>query len=388
LDEVWATGRILSDSGAIVLAPNKHELIVRFSVAYWGDPANLQLAYQLTGVQDEWYVLDPGQRELRFLHLPFGEHTLTVRKLGASTTADSGDLVLHFTVRRPFYLAAWFLLLCGGALTLLGILIYRIYQGRLRKQNLQLTRMVRARTGELQAANERLHRSIAVKERLVSIISHDIVTPLRFIARVAHKVPQQEPEQHRAQLTGTLHDIALSSDKLYMNARNLLNWIKHQGGHIELRPVHVALNPLVEDAVGVVARLAKGRDMLVINSVPYDDVLLTDRDLLGIVLQNLLNNALNHSQGSQVIISGEQLPDAYCFTVSDDGPGLPAQTMTAIERLRAEGLGDSSAMLGLGYMIITELVRLMGGELRVEPGPGARITVLLTPLRDAVRQPA
>jgi signal transduction histidine kinase len=382
LDAVLVDGNPVGDSSAISLRPDKHELIVRFSVSYWGEPANVQLVYQLPGVQDEWYPIGADQRELRFQHLPYGDHTLTVRKLGTPANGDRGDLVLHFTVRRPYYLSAWFFLLCGGGALGVYITTLRVNQLRLRRKNIALGRMVRQRTLELQSINQRLERSVTVKERLVSIISHDIVTPLRFIARVAHKVQDVSDQTPAQEIAGTLHDIALSSDKLYMNARNLLNWIKHQGGHIELRRMNVAMAALVDDTLGPVRELAATKGTELLNVVPTDDVVHTDRDVVGIILQNLVNNALNHGEGGRVIVSGEQRPDAYRLVVADDGPGLPERTANAI-RLLQQGSGrrasEGSDVLGLGYVIITELLQLLGGELLIgdNAGRGSRITVVL-----------
>jgi signal transduction histidine kinase len=385
LDELLLDGRSIADSGTISLDPEKHELIVRFSVAYWGDAPNLQLAYKLPGFQDGWYRLGADQRELRFQHLPHGSYTLTVRKLGMADSAGRGDLVLHFVVRKPYYLSAWFLAACVATTIGAGVLVFRLYQARLRTLQQALLHTVRTRTADLERANDRLERSIAVKERLAAIISHDIVAPLRSIANVAHQAPRRAPEAHRRELARTLTDIASSSEKLYLNARNLLNWIKHQGGHVELRPTHVALNPLVEEAISAVVPLVNGRAMRVVNNVPFDDVLLTDRELLGIVVQNLLNDALDRGQDTQVTVSGEQLPDAYRLVVAKDGADVPAAVSDASDGNSAGRSTNGSSALGLDHAIISELVQLMGGEIQQEEGPEARIAILLNPLTDAQR---
>jgi signal transduction histidine kinase len=261
----------------------------------------------------------------------------------------------------------------------------RLNEARLRRRNEELADAVRQRTLELEQANERLRRSVEVKERLVSIISHDIVTPLRFIARVARSTGggRTGPE-----LDENLRDIALSSDKLHANARNLLSWIKHQEGRIELRPMHVALNPLVEEALDLVRALAVSKGDALVNDVPLDDVLRTDRDVVLIILQNLISNAVNYTRNGEVRVRGMQADGHYDLCVCDTGPGMSPKALAHVRDIlsgrygrRGTEHGDPE-MQGLGYVIIGELGALLGGSVSVEvrPGGGTSVTLRL-PLR-------
>jgi signal transduction histidine kinase len=345
----------------------------------------------MSGFQAGWRSIPVGERDLRFSRLPPGQYVLRIRKLGAPDAER--PTTLRFEVLAPFYRQRWFLALAGLLTGLFFYLALRVNEHRLRRRNQELESAVRGRTWEIEQANERLRRSVELKERLVSIISHDIVTPLRFIARVARTTAREASEVPG--LDESLNDIAVSSDKLYANAHNMLSWIKHQEGRIELRPMHVALNPLVEEALDVVRALARSQGDVLINDVPLDDVLRTDRDVVLIILQNLISNAVNYTRNGRVVVHGSMGTDHYELSVADTGPGITPKALAHVRDIlsgqhgrRGMDHGDPE-MQGLGYVIIGELAALLGGNVEVDPreGGGTRVTLRL-PLRMEQTGPA
>jgi len=384
LASVQLDGTVMDPATELQFPPDHDELNIQLSLPYWGSPANLQLEYDLSSFQTGWRALDIGERTVRFSRLPPGLYVLRFRKLGAKD--DDALTELRFEVLAPFYRQRWFLVLAGLFTGLLFYLALRINEHRLRKRNLELEYAVRGRTWEIEQANERLRRSVELKERLVSIISHDIVTPLRFIARVARSSAKSGTEA--PELGDNLNDIAVSSDKLYANARNLLSWIKHQEGRIELRPMNVALNPLVEEALDVVRAFAHARNDTLLNEVSLDDVLRTDRDVVLIILQNLITNAVNYTRNGEVVVHGELYGDHYELSVADTGPGITPKALAHVRDIlmgkhgrRGMDHGDPE-MQGLGYVIIGELTGLLGGSVEVAPREtgGTKVTLRL-PLR-------
>jgi len=105
-------------------------------------------------------------------------------------------------------------------------------------------------------------------------------------------------------------------------------------------------------------------------------VLITDRDKLKHVLQNLVYNALKFTEAGRVTISASYCPDgeAVKFEVHDTGIGIPAEQLPLIyEKFRqldgAPNRGYEGA--GLGLYIVREFTHLLGGVIQVESQPGA-----------------
>ncbi|HEY0976199.1 MAG TPA: HAMP domain-containing sensor histidine kinase [Flavobacteriales bacterium] len=363
---------------ALVMPAGHRELKVAFSLLYWGSPNNVQLEYDLDG--SGWFPVAEGVWELVLQRLPPGGHHLRIRKVGSEARGDEGALDLEFRVAYPFYLTWWWLSLMVVVLVALFYLAVRWNAGRLHKLNLALERSVQQRTEALQNANSELRHWVEVKETLVSVISHDIVAPLRFIARTSSSAVRERDEQRSA---GTLNDIARSSDRLYSHAQNLLNWVKHQQGHLQVRLLHIPLNALVDEIMEVMRLPAESKGLELVNAVSFEDVLRSDRDILSVVIQNLVSNAVAHTVKGGIRVEGEIHGEEYHLIVKDTGTGMPLPMRTWILNAstgqgelpeRPKGQGH-----GLGYLIIKALLPLIGARLEIEStaNEGSRVHVVL-----------
>ncbi len=383
LEGIRVGGKAMDRADRYTLAWDHGEVVASFSMAYWGAQENAKLEYSLGGTQGQraWTAMAPGQRELRITSMSSGETTLRVRKLGAALRGDKDIVELHFNIATPFFRSAWFIILCivAGVLVLMGIL--RLNAARLRRKNMQLERMVRKRTGELSNANNVLRRSLEMKEMLVSIISHDIVTPLRFIARVSSRMAEGKQTQDPGRLHDTLEDIARSSEKLHANAQGLLQWIKRQDGRIELRIRNVAAHPFVDDVLDMVRERASEKGVALINEVPLDDILQTDRNVLSIVMHNLVANAVTHTGKGHVKVTGVMGEKCYRLQVEDTGSGMPEGALKHARRVQGKGaLGAMNEdgerdVQGLGLLIVADLLQLLGGDFSLESEQGKGTTI-------------
>lgn len=384
--EIMVEGILVDDvpmAQDLTLAWDHREVIVQFSLAYWGDPENVRMEYQLKGLTgDRWVPLQTGQREMRFGRIPFGQHELKLRKIGAVLRGDEA-LVFRIHVPVPFYRTLWFIAACVLALALLLYSVVQLNAARLRRKNLLLEQKVRERTRELVDTNAVLRRSLEMKELLVSIISHDIVTPLRFIARVANGAARVTMESSDERLNKTLVDLAQSSVKLHANAQDLLNWIKRQDGRIDLRPRNFVVSQLAEEVFDMERERAAENGVDIRNNISQEDVIRTNRNVLSIILHNLLANAVTHSAGASVTLSGEWRDDSYHVKVSDTGAGMPLSVLRHAQRVQAKGaLGAMNEegerdVQGIGLLIIADLLQLLGGAFTVESQQGVGTTIVV-----------
>lgn len=399
LEGLVVDGAQVDPAGEVRIPWDHKEVAVTFSLAYWGAPENVKLEYTLGGQREgKWTTLLPGQRELRFPALASGQSTLRIRKRGAPMRGEGDAIVLNFYVPLPFYRTSWFMALGVAALALLFWLALRLNAARLRRRNLQLEKMVRARTSELMSSNAELRKSLEMKEMLVSIISHDIVTPLRFIARVSNGAASGGRAQDPERLGETLRDIASSSDKLHANAQGLLQWIKRQDGRIDLRIRNVAAQPLVQEVLNMEYERAADKGLKLINAMPVDDVLHTDRNVLSIILHNLVANAVTHTTKGHVLVKGVQEGGNYLIHIEDTGSGMPEAALRHALRLQRRGaLGAMNEegerdVQGLGLLIVADLVHLLGGSFNVQSttdqGTTVSISIPLHPREQASVSPA
>ena len=125
-----------------------------------------------------------------------------------------------------------------------------------------------------------------------------------------------------------------------------------------------------------------------------DGYLWGDRELLGSLLINLIDNARKASfEGGRIWLDGQKLPDGYMITVTDEGKGLQQEELSRIteafymvDKSRSRKEGGA----GLGLALCKKILELHQGSwhMESEPGKGLRVTVLLgtSPGQPARRQ--
>jgi len=105
------------------------------------------------------------------------------------------------------------------------------------------------------------------------------------------------------------------------------------------------------------------------------------RELVGQAIANLLENALRHARGGHAIrLAGERVAGGVALSVSDDGPGIPAELRDEARRrfVRLDA-ARSEAGSGLGLALVDAVARLHGGRLELaDADPGLRATLVLS----------
>ncbi|HYE17884.1 MAG TPA: HAMP domain-containing sensor histidine kinase [Tepidisphaeraceae bacterium] len=105
----------------------------------------------------------------------------------------------------------------------------------------------------------------------------------------------------------------------------------------------------------------------------------SDGDLIALVLQNLVGNAVKYSARGCVRVRGGPAADGGCvLSVSDDGPGIAPQYLDHVFEAFRRGDSHGQDGVGLGLTIVAQAAKLLGGELSVESAPGRGSTFRLT----------
>ena len=208
--------------------------------------------------------------------------------------------------------------------------------------------------------------------QFVADASHELRTPLASIRGYAELTRRQRAEA-APELRHAMERVEAESTRMTSLVEDLLLLARLDTGRA-LEAVPVDLTRLVLDAVGD-ARAA-GRDHRWRMDLPTEPVLVTgDGHALHQVLANLLGNARTHTPGATTVTTAVRpaADGAVALTVTDDGPGIPADVLpTVFERFarastaRTPGAGST----GLGLAIVHAIVTAHGGTSEVTSRPG------------------
>lgn len=249
----------------------------------------------------------------------------------------------------------------------------------LRRHQEQLEDLVKERTAELTAARDRAEEANVAKSTFLARMSHELRTPLNAIMGYAQLLKIGESLSER-QAVG-INTIHSSGAHLLMLINDILDLSSIEAGKFQL---YVRAMPTgdffqgIADIMGIRAA-EKGIEFELRVADDLPGVLNADEKRLRQVLLNLLSNAVKFTQQGRV-----QLSVSVCsvsprrghrlrFEVADTGVGLAAQDLDRIFE-PFEQAGDGASRMGgtgLGLAISRQLVRMMGGEIRVESQPGS-----------------
>lgn len=390
IDAVIADGKNVLTKSVINLDCEYRQLEIYFSTPYWGTEENVWLDYKIEGLHEQWLPMHKGQRSILIQKLPFGNHLISIRKRSGFDEGDWVQLDLPIRVNPYFYQTWWFIVLLALLLLTLFWLATHIYTRNIIIQNIRLESVINQRTGELMQANENLavsqkilEQSIIVKNKLISILSHDIITPLRFIGLSA-KMAVQRKNVDEQMLTKTLGDIQNATVKLHDNASNILEWINLQNQRITVKISHVPLFSVVDELFERLKELAVERKIQMINAVSEDFIVSTDAQLLNIVLYNIISNSIKHTRNGVISVTTVDDSTHYRIEITDNGDGIPVQILERInapsgEQLLRSGFAENDfGGSGLGYLLIRDLLPLIQGTFIVQSEVGKGTVVQLT----------
>jgi signal transduction histidine kinase len=229
-----------------------------------------------------------------------------------------------------------------------------------------------------------------MKGEFVAVVSHELRTPVTALLGYAKTLRQPEFADDEKMRAEFLERMERQSERLLRLVENLLTASNLEANQLPVSVGRVLFEDLVRE---VMEGLAGEADRIHVD-VPDDlPVLMTDRQVLSRVLQNLVDNALKYSpDGSPCELGARAVGDHILFWVSDDGIGISPEEMPKIFD-RFYQVDSSSTRTfrgaGLGLSLVQDLLRHLGGKIEVEsePGRGSRFTVSL-PIRHLRVAPA
>lgn len=224
---------------------------------------------------------------------------------------------------------------------------------------------------QMEENNRRLENANHTKTRLFSVIGHDLRNPLIAIkSSVSLLNDPGFPEDQRQVLITELDkrvDVAMH----LMN--NLLMWSKTQLNGITFQPEMLIPSDLCKAAMREVETLAANKNITLSLQSTLPAPVFADRNMLDIVLRNLLTNSIKFTMpGGFIRISVETQDGQKVITISDSGLGMTPEVLEKIRRQEFYTTHGTSREKGsgLGLMLCREFLGRHNAELQIESSPG------------------
>ncbi|MCW8914400.1 MAG: DUF3365 domain-containing protein [Magnetovibrio sp.] len=220
-----------------------------------------------------------------------------------------------------------------------------------------------------------LQYEVGVKNRLFSIISHDLKSPFNSLLGMTHMMSNMGDQLNKKKMAEYAKDIHETGEHIFELVQNLLEWARLQMDGATIVPEKVALNNVLQNSVDVLLPLAKDKNIQIKNQTCNCQVTV-DKEMIMAVVRNILANAIKFTpSGGKITLHAQSLEgDATAqITIEDTGVGIPQHIIDNIFSIdqKTTTLGtDGEAGTGLGLPLCRDMLDRNGGKIWVESAVG------------------
>ena len=217
----------------------------------------------------------------------------------------------------------------------------------------------------------RFRQAEELKSTFVSVVSHELKTPVALIKGYVSTLRREDAAWDRAVIADSLEVIEEEADRLADMIENLLDASRLQAGAFALKRSDMNLGDLVR-RIAERFKVQLRSHRLVVDVPENIPIIVADETRLQQVLSNLVANAIKYSPGGEIRIELQVRPDNLIVCVSDQGPGIAQQDIPHIfDRFyRAPEAARNTKGTGLGLYLARAIVEAHGGRIWADPAPG------------------
>jgi two-component system, sensor histidine kinase and response regulator len=236
---------------------------------------------------------------------------------------------------------------------------------------------------ELAHSKKRLIEMNRTRDRLYSIISHDIRSPFSNIILTLNSIAGGFLDISSYDFMDIIRNLEKSAQETKILLDNLLDWTSLQSDDLKLKMENSRIYQVINQSVHLLQSNAESKKISIDNAVPHNIYAYFDRVSMYAVFRNILYNAIKFTpEGGKISIATRTEKDYVVVSISDTGVGMDEDTVRRIfrenEHITTEGTNNERGS-GLGTFIIKDFVNRNRGRLEVFsfPGKGTTLSVWL-----------
>ena len=250
-----------------------------------------------------------------------------------------------------------------GFILLLAIVLYRNIREK-DKQNKQLT----AQQEQLEFQKEELTRVNITKDRLFSIVAHDLRAPLGSLRALLSLWDSKMLSTEKFEEISS--KVKSNVNSLHVSLENLLQWSFSQLQGIESKPVRFNIYEKANEEIALLADLAELKNIKINNTVDPNIFVEADINQIGVVMRNILSNAIKFTKLSgSICLSNTVKDNKVLIEIKDEGIGMSPDTVQKIFTVGNTNVRRGTANekgTGLGLIVVKEFIEKNNGHLSID----------------------
>jgi len=232
---------------------------------------------------------------------------------------------------------------------------------------------------------DELDESNRTKDKMFSIISHDLKSPFSALLGASSMLVKEFDRENInvdriKKMSKIINDSTVRTFDLLIN---LLDWARMQSNKIEINPEQLNLNDIITENVSIAQTNATNKNISLTFTTPGNYPIVSDRAIINTILRNLISNAIKYTlQNGYVTVSLASTGNMYLISVEDTGVGIPPEKLEKLfksDSIQSTPGTNNEQGTGLGLDLCRDFVNRIGGDISVQSvfGQGATFTFSL-----------
>jgi signal transduction histidine kinase len=234
----------------------------------------------------------------------------------------------------------------------------------------------------LRSNNLQLQENNATKDKLFSIIAHDLRNPVGNIKNISELLIDSLKKQNMKDSDELLQMIGAQSKETLALLETLFEWAKSQTGQLNYSPDVMELTWVVNQIIDIQNPTAVLKGIGLENRIGKEILVFADPNMLKSILRNLITNAIKFTHpGGGITISAKQSDDFVEIAVSDTGVGMSEEVKEKLFKINTNITTAGTANergTGLGLIICKEFIEKHGGKIWIESELAVGTTITFT----------
>lgn len=255
---------------------------------------------------------------------------------------------------------------------LISFLIFFLYLSLL---NTQLKQQIAEQlSSDLKESEKQLKNNISTKDKLFSIIAHDLKNPFHSILGLSELLIEEMNSCEDADNKRALTHINSSAKSTLILLDNLLNWSITQTGQASIHPEKQCLSTIIQEVFLLLNSSAENKNITLNFLYPEEIIVHADLNMIKTILRNLVSNAIKFTNlNGKINVYALRKDNFIEITVSDNGVGMDEEALNKLFKLETNESTygtENEKGSGLGLILCKEFVEKHGGKIWVESESG------------------
>jgi signal transduction histidine kinase/ligand-binding sensor domain-containing protein len=384
----------ISETKKLVFEHDENFITLNFIALDYITPERNNYAYMMEGFDKDWIYCGT-KHEANYTNLNQGKYVFRVKASNNDGFWNESGTSVDIIILPPWWRTWWFISFVVVISMMTVYLLYYLKVLNYKKQQAELSELVKKRTSELEQTNElliqnqkliqlqadelqktnkQLSLSNSAKDRFFSIIAHDLRNPFQSLIGFSELLLLEIEDYTLERTREFLELIHTSSLRGYDLLENLLQWSRAETGSISYEPVILYLDTLAANASYLLEAQAHRKNIQIITEIDPAITVYADENMLNAIFRNLVSNAIKFTdEGGKIIIRSKDAGLFVEISVIDNGVGISEENINLLfnvdNNISTKGTKYESGT-GLGLILCKEFVEKHGGKIWVESKEG------------------